>query len=110
PTTGRARQLVREILAQKISSVSRGALQFLECAALRLVGRHRPFDTIHRQAGDPRGARVADLRQIALRLLLIGVVGAQRVESRLLLPLERLVELLPPPPPAPHPPPPPTDP
>src|SRR5260370_4475163 len=81
------------IRAQQPDRLRRGVLQFLERAALTAVGLHRAFDPLQGQACDARGAFAADLRQIALRLLLIGVIGAERVEASLLLVVERLIEL-----------------
>jgi hypothetical protein len=56
---------------------------------------HCSFDPLQGQACDARHALAADLRQIALDLLLVGIlVRAERVEARLLLIIERLIELL----------------
>src|SRR5436309_2630271 len=90
----RERAVGRAVRAQQIGSLSGGVLQVVQRAALRIVGPHRPFDALRWQPGNPGGARAADLRQIALRLLLIGIVGAERVEARLLLVVERVEKFL----------------
>src|SRR5262245_14846691 len=90
----RERAIGRTIRAQQIDRLGGGVLQLLEGAALRLAGPYGLFDPLQRQARDARCALAADLRQIALDLLLVRIfVGAERVEAGLLLVVERLIEL-----------------
>src|SRR5262249_52803818 len=65
------------IRVQQIDRLGRGVLQLLERAALRPIGLHRAFDPLQRQACDARCALAADLRQAALSLLLVRIVGAE---------------------------------
>src|SRR5262245_8010996 len=90
----RERSIGGAIRAQLIDRLGCGVLQVLERAALRPIRLHGAFDPLQRQACDARCTLAADLRQIALRLLLIGIIlGAERIEACLLLVVERLIEL-----------------
>src|SRR5262249_945450 len=82
---GRERRGGGAIRVQQIDRLGRGVLQLLERAALRSIGLHGAFDPLQRQARDTRCALAADLRQAALSLLLVRIVGAERVEACLLL-------------------------
>src|SRR5262249_47554227 len=91
---GRERWVGGAIRAQQIDRLRRGVLQVLERAALRSIRSHGAFDPLQGQACDARHSLAADLRQIALRLLLARILGAERVAAPLLLGVPRLIDRL----------------